>query len=189
MSSSPDFYRDKQRWALPMQLWFLTARHKQLSTELADARAVVADYTFAKDQIFAGMCSKSETVGYTTASPPGLRIVRRPDLVVYWMPTIRSCSIGSRGVAGLTNGRSRPNTWNRYARPTRGISQRNRTEAPSHQHDQARSSVSRADERALRFNSECCLRVNPVGKYLSLRTDNRMWLAKHPNRTAAKLIL
>jgi deoxyguanosine kinase len=78
-----DFYLDKPRWALPMQLWFLTARHKQLSTELSAPRSVVADYTFAKDQIFAGMLLEDRDLRLYERIAAGLRIVRRPDLVVY----------------------------------------------------------------------------------------------------------
>lgn len=78
-----DFYLDKPRWALPMQLWFLTARHKQLSTELSDDRAVVADYTFAKDQIFAGMLLEHRDLRLYERLAAGLKILRRPDLVVY----------------------------------------------------------------------------------------------------------
>lgn len=44
-----DFYLDRTRWALPMQLWFLTARHSQLVSELQSNIVTVADYTFAKD--------------------------------------------------------------------------------------------------------------------------------------------
>jgi deoxyguanosine kinase len=79
----PDFYLDKRRWALPMQLWFLTARHKQLSTDLTAAEAIVADYTFAKDQIFAGMLLEERDLRLYNRIAAGLKIVRRPDLVVY----------------------------------------------------------------------------------------------------------
>jgi deoxyguanosine kinase len=78
-----DFYVDKSRWALPMQLWFLTARHKQLSTELSGCGAVVADYTFAKDHIFAGMLLEERDLRLYERIAAGLRILRRPDLVVY----------------------------------------------------------------------------------------------------------
>src|SRR5882762_2073810 len=49
-----DFYDDKQRWALGMQLTFLVSRNKQLKmVEHSRNRAVIADYTQAKDVIFA----------------------------------------------------------------------------------------------------------------------------------------
>ena len=66
-----------------MQLWFLTARHKQLSAELSDGRGIVADYTFAKDQIFAGMLLEERDRRLYERIASGLRILRRPDLVVY----------------------------------------------------------------------------------------------------------
>jgi deoxyadenosine/deoxycytidine kinase len=49
-----DFYKDRERWSLAMQLWFLAARHKQLGA-IPSVRNnfVVADYTYAKDAIFA----------------------------------------------------------------------------------------------------------------------------------------
>jgi deoxyadenosine/deoxycytidine kinase len=79
----PDFYLDRHRWALPMQLWFLTARHKQLLTELPEDRGIVADYTFAKDRIFAGMLLEDRDLRLYERIASGLRILRRPDLVVY----------------------------------------------------------------------------------------------------------
>jgi deoxyguanosine kinase len=51
-----DFYgSDGARWALPMQLDFLVSRHRQLDAvkERAVVRPVVADYTYAKDAMFA----------------------------------------------------------------------------------------------------------------------------------------
>src|SRR4051794_19106859 len=51
-----DFYQDRSRWSLPMQLWFLTERHAQLtSAEFVNAPLVVTDHTFAKDLVFAHM--------------------------------------------------------------------------------------------------------------------------------------
>lgn len=45
-----DFYGDKQRWALGMQLSFLISRHNQLKSVVQSRdNAVVADYTQAKD--------------------------------------------------------------------------------------------------------------------------------------------
>jgi deoxyguanosine kinase len=51
-----DFYADRQRWSLGMQLSFLAARHTQLGEKLSPRVApVVADFTYAKDNIFAGL--------------------------------------------------------------------------------------------------------------------------------------
>ena len=50
----PDFYRDKDRWALGTQMAFLISRYEQLRTiPPSRNRPVVADYTQAKDPIFA----------------------------------------------------------------------------------------------------------------------------------------
>jgi deoxyadenosine/deoxycytidine kinase len=49
-----DYYADRGRWALPMQLWFLTERHRQLSSTPFDG-PVVADYAFLKEAVFSKM--------------------------------------------------------------------------------------------------------------------------------------
>jgi len=51
----PDFYENRNQWAIPMQLWFLAARHRQLTSKLPSTKPIVADYTFYKDAVFAGM--------------------------------------------------------------------------------------------------------------------------------------
>jgi deoxyadenosine/deoxycytidine kinase len=49
-----DFYIDRQRWSLPMQLWFFSARIPALkSIRRPTQRAIVADYTSRKDALFA----------------------------------------------------------------------------------------------------------------------------------------
>lgn len=78
-----DFYQDRQRWAVPMQLWFLTARHKQLSEGLSASQGIIADYTFAKDQIFARMLLADRDLRLYERIAAGLRALRRPDLLVY----------------------------------------------------------------------------------------------------------
>lgn len=51
-----DFYNDKTRWALPMQLSFLAMRYSQLRTVVAPlTQAVVIDYSYLKDQTFADL--------------------------------------------------------------------------------------------------------------------------------------
>ena len=51
------FYEQPERYALPVELFFMTERHKQLSAELARADlftdGVVADYLFVKTLLFA----------------------------------------------------------------------------------------------------------------------------------------
>ena len=49
-----DFYSDRRRWSLPMQLWFLSARIPALKLIKRPLRnAIVADYTSRKDSLFA----------------------------------------------------------------------------------------------------------------------------------------
>src|SRR6202041_343000 len=49
-----DFYADKKRWALPMQLSFLALRYPQLRTVVAPlTEAVIIDYSCLKDRAFA----------------------------------------------------------------------------------------------------------------------------------------
>jgi deoxyguanosine kinase len=49
-----DFYENRERWSLPMQVWFLLDRHEQLAaTSLPTESALIADYAFIKNEIFA----------------------------------------------------------------------------------------------------------------------------------------
>ena len=53
----PPFYEQPERYALPVELFFMTERHKQLTAELARAdlftNGIVADYLFVKTLLFA----------------------------------------------------------------------------------------------------------------------------------------
>lgn len=53
----PHFYKNPSRYAFPVELFFLTERHKQLEQELIErdlfATSVVADYFFPKTLLFA----------------------------------------------------------------------------------------------------------------------------------------
>lgn len=53
----PPFYRDPERYAFPVELFFMAERHKQLQTELAQSQlfsnGIVADYIFIKTLLFA----------------------------------------------------------------------------------------------------------------------------------------
>jgi deoxyguanosine kinase len=80
-----DFYGDKPRWALGMQLSFLSSRHEQLKKvgPLRD-QAFVADYSQAKDDIFAGMLLRDRELRLYAALRTGLMAsVAEPNLVVY----------------------------------------------------------------------------------------------------------
>lgn len=79
-----DFYADRGRWALPMQLWFLTARHRQLTSIAGVAdQPIVGDYTYAKDRIFARTLLAERELRLYDRIASGLRELRHPDFVVY----------------------------------------------------------------------------------------------------------
>jgi deoxyadenosine/deoxycytidine kinase len=81
----PDFYADKERWALGMQLAFLISRYEQLR-KIPPIRSspVVSDYTQAKDPIFARALLHDREVELYQRLSIGLDAsVSRPDLTVY----------------------------------------------------------------------------------------------------------
>jgi len=53
----PSFYREPERYAFPVELFFMAERHKQLQSELAQtdlfSSGVIADYIFIKTLLFA----------------------------------------------------------------------------------------------------------------------------------------
>ena len=80
------FYEDPERWALATQLRFLLARYRQQRALLAArvGRGVVADYLFAKDQIFAEMnLAADELALYREVLDTLGEPVAQPDLVIY----------------------------------------------------------------------------------------------------------
>jgi deoxyguanosine kinase len=81
----PDFYVDRERWALGTQLAFLISRYEQLRT-IPPSRSwpVVSDYTKAKDPIFARALLHDREVELYERLSVGLDAsVCRPDLTVY----------------------------------------------------------------------------------------------------------
>jgi deoxyguanosine kinase len=81
----PDFYADRERWALGAQLAFLISRFEQLRTiPPARTRPVVSDYTQSKDPIFARTLLHDREVELYERLSMGLEpSVCRPDLTVY----------------------------------------------------------------------------------------------------------
>lgn len=81
----PDFYADRERWALGTQLAFLISRYEQLRTiPPVRARPVISDYTQAKDPIFARVLLHDREVELYKRLTVGLDVsVPRPDLTVY----------------------------------------------------------------------------------------------------------
>ncbi len=82
-----DFYKNRKRYALSCQLYFLMSRfqqQQQLMTHDLFARRIVSDYLFAKDSIFASVnLSDRELALYNKIAPVLARDVPKPDLVIY----------------------------------------------------------------------------------------------------------
>jgi deoxyguanosine kinase len=80
-----DYYSERERWALPMQLSFLAARHQQLmAVPVQRTGPVVADHTYTKDQIFAHALLKDRELALyerLRQSLSGQAIA--PDVIVY----------------------------------------------------------------------------------------------------------
>jgi deoxyadenosine/deoxycytidine kinase len=81
----PDFYVNRERWALGAQLVFLISRYEQLRTiPPSRTRPVVSDYTQAKDPIFARALLHDREVELYERLSIGLDAsVSRPDVTVY----------------------------------------------------------------------------------------------------------
>ena len=83
-----DFYSDRARYAFQTQIFFLLSRYHQqrgsVPEMLAAGRSVIADYTFAKDALFARINLKGDelTVYHRVHEALGEKIPR-PDLIVY----------------------------------------------------------------------------------------------------------
>lgn len=82
-----DFYKNRKRFALSCQLFFLMARFQQqqgLTIRDLFAQRIISDYLFAKDSIFASInLSERELALYEKIAPILARDVPRPDLVIY----------------------------------------------------------------------------------------------------------
>jgi deoxyguanosine kinase len=83
----PQFYRDPDKQAFPVQIYFLLTRFKQ-QRELAQqdlfAQKTVSDYLFAKDRIFAALnLTPDEMALYEQVYKLVDSTLPRPDLVIY----------------------------------------------------------------------------------------------------------
>jgi deoxyadenosine/deoxycytidine kinase len=81
------FYQDPDKYAFPLQLFFLLTRYRQqrgLAQHDLFSQATVADYLFAKDRIFARLnLSADELALYEQVYPLLNSRMPKPDLVVY----------------------------------------------------------------------------------------------------------
>lgn len=81
------FYRDRERYAFQVQMFFLLSRYRQ-QLELAQfdlfSGMLISDYAFEKDEIFARqILSDTEFVLYRQVAEALHTIVPRPDVVVF----------------------------------------------------------------------------------------------------------
>jgi deoxyguanosine kinase len=81
------FYQDPEKYAFPVQLYFLLTRYnqqRQLAQQDLFAQATVTDYLLAKDRIFAGLnLDPDELVLYEGVYRLLDGQLAKPDLVVY----------------------------------------------------------------------------------------------------------
>jgi deoxyguanosine kinase len=83
-----DFYADRARYAFQTQIFFLLSRYRQQNNNvpqiLASGKDLIADYTFAKDALFAGINLQGDELNmyYKVHEALGEKIPK-PDLVVY----------------------------------------------------------------------------------------------------------
>ncbi len=82
-----DFYADRQRYAFQTQLFFLLSRYQQQMQTVPQALAqgnVLADYTFAKDELFAWLNLKDDELAmYGRVHSALSDKIQRPHLLVY----------------------------------------------------------------------------------------------------------
>jgi deoxyguanosine kinase len=81
-----DFYGDRARYAFQTQIFFLLSRYHQQrqAPALLEQGSLIADYTFAKDALFAGInLAGDELVLYTRLHNALADKIPKPDLVVY----------------------------------------------------------------------------------------------------------
>jgi deoxyguanosine kinase len=83
-----DFYSDRERYAFQTQIFFLLSRyHQQRRTVhemIATGKSLIADYTFAKDALFAGINLKGDELDmYHKVHEALAEKIQKPDLLLY----------------------------------------------------------------------------------------------------------
>lgn len=79
-----DFYADRQRYAFQTQIFFLLSRYRQQQEVRRNDRPLIADYTFAKDRLFAHLNLRGDELAtYERLHQALAEKVILPDLVVY----------------------------------------------------------------------------------------------------------
>lgn len=86
-----DFYADRARYAFQTQIFFLLSRYRQQTSTLPQALrsgAVVSDYTFAKDSLFAHLNLRGDELAMYERVHDALgEHIPRPDLLVFLRAT------------------------------------------------------------------------------------------------------
>ncbi len=86
-----DFYSDRERFAFQTQIFFLLSRYHQqkaVAKQLGPQKSVIADYTFKKDALFAGInLENDELTTYHQVHNALAEKIPLPDLVVYLRAT------------------------------------------------------------------------------------------------------
>lgn len=83
-----DFYADRARYAFQTQIFFLLSRYRQQHSTvpeiLADRKNLLADYTFAKDALFAGINLEGDELDMYHKVHEALgEKIPKPDLIVF----------------------------------------------------------------------------------------------------------
>jgi deoxyguanosine kinase len=83
-----DFYGDRERYAFQTQIFFLLSRYYQqrrtVQEIVASGRDLLADYTFAKDALFAQINLKGDELDmYYKVHEALAEKIQKPDLLVY----------------------------------------------------------------------------------------------------------
>src|SRR5512147_1482418 len=83
-----DFYGDRARYAFQTQIFFLLSRYHQQNNNvpniLAAGKSLIADYTFAKDSLFAGINLHGDELDMYHKVHDALgEKIPKPDLLVY----------------------------------------------------------------------------------------------------------
>lgn len=87
-----DFYADRARYAFQTQIFFLLSRYRQQNNNvpsiLASGKNLIADYTFAKDALFAGINLKGDELNMYHKVHEALgEKIPKPNLLVYLQAT------------------------------------------------------------------------------------------------------
>ena len=87
-----DFYYDRERYAFQTQIFFLLSRYHQQRRTITDlvttGKNVIADYTFAKDSLFARINIKGDELDmYYKVHEALAEKIQKPDLLVYLQAT------------------------------------------------------------------------------------------------------